>query len=269
LRFWQPTKCHEGHIHVHIHVEEEIKMYPNLLGEFLGTMTLVAFGDSVVANLLLKDTKGNGAGWVHVNMGWTFALVMGIYVSWAFGAPEADLNPVVTIFKLLVGGHYTTGQAIMTIVVEMAGGVAGGVIVYLLYLNHWAVTADPGFKLAVFSTGPARRDFKANFITEVIATFFLIMGIQAIAKNMGSNETNVFLLPLMVGGLLYVLGAGMGGTTGYALNPARDMGPRIAHAILPIPGKGSNDWQYGIVIATGGPLVGALLSVLAFKASGF
>jgi glycerol uptake facilitator protein len=244
-------------------------MYPNLIGEFLGTMTLIALVDSVVANLLLKDTKGNGAGWVHVSMGWTFALMMGIYVSWAFGAPEADLNPAVTIFKLFVGGHYTTMQAIVTIVAEMAGGVAGGAIVYLFYLNHWAVTEDPGLKLGVFATGPARRNLSANFISEVIATFFLVMGIQAIAKNMGSNETNVFLLPFMVGGLLYVLGAGMGGTTGYAMNPARDMGPRIAHAILPIPGKGSNDWQYGLIIATAGPIAGALLSVVAFKASGF
>lgn len=242
-------------------------MYPNLLGEFLGTMTLIAFGDAVVANLVLKDTKGNGAGWVHVNLGWTFALMMGIYTAWAFNAPEADLNPVVTLFKLFIGGHYTTAQAIATMVAEMAGGVVGGVIVYLLYLNHWAVTQDPGLKLAVFSTGPARRDFKANFITEVIGTFFLVMGIQAIAKNLGSSETNVFLLPFMVGGLLYVLGAGMGGPTGYALNPARDMGPRIAHAILPIPGKGDNDWSYGLLIATGGPVVGALLAVMAFKAS--
>jgi glycerol uptake facilitator protein len=245
-------------------------MYSNLLGEFLGTMTLVTFGDSVVANLVLKDTKGNGAGWVHVSWGWAFALMMGIYVSWAFGAPEGDLNPVVTLFKLLIGGHYdSVAHALATMVAEVAGGVAGGVIVYLLYLNHWAPTEDPGLKLAVFATGPARRDLGANFLTEVIATFFLIMGIQAIAKNMGQGDTSPFLLPFMIGGLLYVLGAGMGGTTGYGMNPARDMGPRIAHAILPIPGKGDSDWQFGFAVATAGPLVGALLSVAAFKAAGF
>ncbi|GHV27708.1 major intrinsic protein [Synergistales bacterium] len=250
-------------------------MFPNLLGEFLGTMTLVAFGDSVVANLVLKDTKGNGAGWVHVNWGWAFGLMMGIYVAWAYGAGEADLNPAVTIFKFLVGGHYDSiAQVIATIAAEVAGGVAGGVVVYLLYLNHWACTEDPGLKLAVFSTGAARRDYGANFLTEVIATFFLIMGIQAIVKCLGpagsdANVVNLNLLPFMIGGLLYALGAGMGGTTGYGMNPARDMGPRIAHAILPIPGKGSSDWQWGFIVATAGPIVGGLLAVAAFKASGW
>jgi glycerol uptake facilitator protein len=248
-------------------------MFPNLLGEFLGTMTLVAFGDSVVANLVLKDTKGNGAGWVHVNWGWSFALMMGIYVAWAFSAGEADLNPAVTLFKLLVGGHYSAAQAIATMVAEVAGGVVGGVVVWALYLNHWAATEDPGLKLAVFATGPARRDLGANFVTEVIATFFLIMGIQAIVKALGTEpaatQVNLNLLPFMIGGLLYALGAGMGGATGYGMNPARDMGPRIAHAILPIPGKGSNDWQFGFSVATAGPIVGALISVAAFKAAGW
>jgi glycerol uptake facilitator protein len=244
-------------------------MYSNLMGEFLGTLTLVAFGDSVVANLVLKDTKGNGAGWVHVNWGWSFGLMMGIFAAWAFKAPEADLNPAVTIFKLLVGGHYDVAQAVATIVAEMAGGVAGGIVVYFLYSNHWAVTDDPGLKLAVFSTGPARRDVFANFLTEVIATFFLIMGIQCIVRNMGTNEVNTFLLPFMIGGLLYGLGAGMGGPTGYGMNPARDMGPRIAHAILPIPGKGTNDWSWGLSVATAGPIVGALLSVAAYKLAGW
>jgi glycerol uptake facilitator protein len=248
-------------------------MYPNLLGEFLGTMTLVAFGDAVVANLVLKDTKGNGAGWVHVSWGWAFALMMGIYVAWAFGAPEADLNPVVTLFKLLIGGHYDVAQAIVTMFAEVAGGVAGGVVVYFTYLNHWEATEDPGLKLAVFSTGPARRNYGANFLTEVIATIFLIMGIQCIVKSLGSEpaatQVNLNLLPFMIGGLLFVLGAGFGGPTGYGMNPARDMGPRIAHALLPIPGKGGNDWEFGLKVATAGPIVGALISVLAYKLSGF
>ncbi|MDR3320920.1 MAG: aquaporin family protein [Synergistaceae bacterium] len=245
----------------------------NLLGEFLGTMTLVAFGDSIVANLVLSDTKGNGAGWVHVNWGWSFGLMMGIYVAWAFGAAEADLNPAVTLFKFLVGGHYTAVQIIPTMLAELAGGAAGAVVVYFLYLNHWAPTEDPGLKLAVFSTGPARRDLGANFLTEVIATFFLIMGIQAIVKQLGTEpaaaQVNLNLLPFMIGGLLYALGAGMGGPTGYGMNPARDMGPRIAHALLPIPGKGPNDWEFGLAVATAGPFVGALISVAAFKAAGW
>ncbi|MDR3076825.1 MAG: aquaporin family protein [Synergistaceae bacterium] len=248
-------------------------MYSNMLGEFLGTMTLVTFGDSVVANCVLTDTKGNGAGWVHINWGWAFGLMMGVYVAWGFGAPEADLNPAVTLFKLLVGGHYDTSRAIATMIAEMAGGVAGGVVVYLLYLNHWAATDDPGLTLAVFSTGPGRRNLGANCLTEVLATFFLIMGLQCLAKSIGSDpvasQVNNHLLPLILGGLLYALGSGFGGPTGYGMNPARDMGPRIAHAILPIPGKGGNDWQFGLRVATAGPIIGALLAVAAFKLSGF
>jgi glycerol uptake facilitator protein len=244
-----------------------MNMYSNLLGEFLGTMTLVSFGDGVVANLLLKDSKGNGAGWVHVNWGWAFSVMMGIFVASAYGAAEADINPAVTIFKLLAGtAGYTVSQAVLTIVAQMAGGIAGGVIVYLLYSNHWEATEDPGLKLAVFSTGPGRRNITANFMTEVIATVFLIMGIMCIFhKNNGVQQ----LGPFLVAGLIYVLGSAMGGPTGYALNPARDMGPRIAHAILPIPGKGKNDWQYGLMVATAGPIAAALICVFLYKLSGF
>ena len=246
-------------------------MYPNLLGEFLGTMALVSFGDGVVANLLLKDSKGNGAGWVHVNWGWAFSVMMGVFVATAYGAPQADINPAVTLFKLLAGtAGYDFAQAVLTIVAQMAGGVVGGVIVYLLYFNHWAATEDPGLKLAVFSTGPARRDLRANFVTEVIATIFLIMGIQCIFhvnSNIGGFNPNIG--PFMVGGLIYVLGSAMGGPTGYSLNPARDLGPRIAHAFLPIPNKGGSDWQYGIIVAAGGPIVAALICVFLFMISGF
>lgn len=246
--------------------------YSNLMGEFLGTMTLVSFGDAVVANLVLKDTKGNGAGWVHVNWGWAFALMMGIYVAWGFGAPEADLNPVVTLFKLIVGGHYSIPQAAATMMAEFAGGIVGGVVVYVLYLNHWAATEGADVKLAVFSTSPGRRNLGANFLTEALATFFMIMGIQCIVRSLGSEpaaqQVNKYLMPLIIGGLLYVLGSGFGGPTGYAMNPARDLGPRIAHAILPIPAKGKSDWQYGFAVATAGPIFGAILSVAAFKMAG-
>lgn len=235
-------------------------MYSNLLGEFVGTMVLCAFGNTVVANLVLKDTKGHGAGWVHVNWGWSFGLMMGIFAAWAFGAPQADLNPAVTIFKTL-NGVYTVPQAVATCIAEVIGGVAGGVVAYLTYLNHWAVTDDAGAKLAVFATGPARRDIGANFITEMLATIFLIAGIMVLVKG----EVPGYLLPFMIGGLLYALGAGFGGPTGYGMNPARDMGPRIAHAILPIPGKGGNDWGYGLIVATGGPIVGGLIAFAICK----
>jgi glycerol uptake facilitator protein len=228
-------------------------------------MTLTAFGCGVVANAVLKDTKGNSAGWVHINWGWAFSVMMGVYVAGAFGAPQGDINPAVTLFKFLAGtAGYTFIQAVFTMLVQFAGGTAGGMIVYLLYLNHWEVTENPGLKLAVFGTGPARRNLGANCLTEVIATFFLIMGIMCIVQgNPGA------LTPFLVGGLIYVLGSAMGGPTGYSMNPARDLGPRLAHALLPIPGKGTNDWQYGIMVAAGGPIVGALIAVFAYMLAGF
>lgn len=240
-------------------------MYSNLLGEFVGTMLLCAFGNGVVANLVLADTKGNGAGWVHVNWGWAFGLMVGIFGAWALGAPQADLNPAVTLFKTL-GGVYTIPQAIATCVAEVAGGVAGGVFAYISYSNHWEVTKDPGLKLAVFATGPARRNYTANFISEVLATFMLIFGIMVIVNKAG--EVPKYLVPFMIGGLLYAIGAGFGGTTGYGMNPARDMGPRIAHAILPIPGKGGSDWEFGLKVATAGPLVGGVVTFFICRALG-
>lgn len=237
-------------------------MYSNLFGEFMGTMVLCAYGNTVVANLLLKDAKGNGAGWVHVNWGWSFGLMMGIFTAWACGAPQGDLNPAVTIFKFLAGGIYTLPQAVATCIAEIAGGVAGGVVCYLTYLNHWGPTEDPGLKLAVFATVPARFDKKANFITEVIATFFLIFGIFTIVAT---PEIPGFIIPFLIGGLLYALGAGFGGPTGYGMNPARDLGPRIAHAILPIPGKGDSGWDYA-PIPFAAPIVGGLVALVVCKA---
>ncbi|MDR1649234.1 MAG: aquaporin family protein [Synergistaceae bacterium] len=243
-------------------------MYPNLLGELIGTMVLIIFGDGVVANLLLKDSKGNGAGWVHICLGWAFAVTFGIFAAWSFGAGEADLNPAVTLFKGL-SGVYPGGvpQIVATMIAELIGGILGGVIVYLMYSNHWAATEDPGLKLAVFSTGPARRNLPANVLTEVIATSVFIISIQAIFKGTTTSggEVPVFMIPLLVGFLVFVVGAACGGPTGYSLNPARDMGPRIAHAILPIPGKGSNDWEFGIISASGGPFAGALVAFVLWK----
>lgn len=240
-------------------------MYSNLFGEFVGTMVLCAFGNATVANLVLKDTKGNGAGWVHVNFGWAFGLMVAIFAAWAMGAPQGDLNPAVTLFKTL-GGVYTIPQAAATMAAELLGGTAGACVAYLAYLNHWGATEDPVLKLAVFSTIPARRDFVANFITEVICTVVLICGIMVIVNKAG--EVPKYLVPFMIAGLLYALGAGFGGSTGYAANPARDMGPRIAHAILPIPGKGNNDWQYGLTVATLGPIAGGFVAFAISRLTG-
>jgi glycerol uptake facilitator protein len=231
-------------------------------------MVLVTLGDGVVANLLLKDSKGNGAGWIHICWGWTFSVMFGIYAAWAFGAGEADLNPAVTLFKGL-SGVYEGGipQVAATIIAEVIGGILGGVVVYVMYSNHWAATDDPGLKLAVFSTTPARRNLSANFITEVIATTLFIVGVQTIFKGTTTSggEVPVFMIPFFVGCLIFVMGAACGGPTGYSLNPARDMGPRIAHAILPIPGKGGNDWQFGLVSGTAGPLGGAVVAYILWR----
>jgi glycerol uptake facilitator protein len=234
-------------------------------------MALVIFGDGVVANLVLKDSKGNGAGWIHVCWGWAFAVTFGIYTAWAFGAPQGDLNPAVTLFKG-IRGVYPGGiaQVIATMAAELVGGILGGIVVFFLYSNHWAATEDPGLKLAVFSTGPARRNIGANFLTEVIATAVFIVSIQTIFKGteLTGGDVPVYMIPVLVGFLIFVMGAACGGPTGYSLNPARDIGPRIAHAILPIPGKGSNDWQYGLICAAAGPFVGGLVAVALWGLAG-
>jgi glycerol uptake facilitator protein len=152
-------------------------------------------------------------------------------------------------------------------IAELIGGILGGVIVYAMYSNHWAATEDPGSKLGVFATTPARRNLSANFLTEAIATAVFIIGIQTIFKGTTTSGGQVptFMVPLLVGFLIFAMGASCGGPTGYALNPARDMGPRIAHAILPIPGKGSNDWQFGLISATAGPFVGGIVAFVLWK----
>ncbi|CUH94354.1 putative glycerol uptake facilitator protein [Propionispora sp. 2/2-37] len=238
----------------------------NLFGEFFGTMVLIIFGGGVVANVLLKDSKGNGGGWIVITAGWAFAVSLGVFAAQATGAPQADLNPAVTFAKLLAGGVYATDQALFTMAAEMAGAFVGAVIVWLAYLPHWEITDDPGLKLAVFSTGPAVRNTMANFLCEVIATAMLMLGIWVIfSKATGSIPPGVG--PYLVGILIWALGLSLGGPTGYALNPARDLGPRIAHAVLPIAGKGSSDWGYAWIPVVA-PMVGGGIAYVIAKASG-
>jgi len=240
----------------------------NLFGEFFGTMILLTFGCSVVACCLLKESKGNGGGWIVITTGWALAVLMGVFGAVAAGAPQADLNPAVTFFKMLLG-VYTVPQAIATMCAEMAGGIAGGVLTWLLYLPHWEVTEDPGLKLAVFSTGPAIRNTFANILCEIIATAFLLIGIFTIFSKgvTGTAGFSAGVGPYMVAMLIWALGLSLGGPTGYALNPARDLGPRIAHAILPIAGKGSSDWAYSWIPVVG-PMIGAGVAFVVCKAAG-
>ena len=236
----------------------------NLLGEFMGTMVLIVFGAGVCCTCSLEKSKGLGGGWICIVFGWGFAVTFGVFTSATLGAPQADLNPAVTLGKTLAG-VYTFSEFISTSLVQILGAALGAAIVWLAFLPHWSATSDPATKLGVFSTGPAIRSYCANFICEAIATFFLMFGIWMIfAKNPGIPPA---FGPYIVGILIVALGLSLGGPTGYAMNPARDLGPRIAHAILPIAGKGSSDWGYAWVPVVA-PLVGSALAYFVANACG-
>lgn len=235
------------------------------LGEFLGVATLIVFGDGVVANTLLKKSKAEGAGWINIITGWMVGVLAGVFVAVACGAPQADINPAVTFAKLL-NGVYSTPDAIIIMVSQIAGGFFGGVLVWLFFRGHWEISEDPGAKLAIFCTGPAIRNYSQNLFCEIVATFMLIFVIFAMfSKPIGAMMPGFG--PFMVAVLVWGLGASLGGTTGYAMNPARDLGPRIAHAVCPIAGKSSSDWGYSWVPVVG-PFIGGAVAFFIAKAIG-
>ncbi|MDM4761418.1 MIP/aquaporin family protein [Galbitalea sp. SE-J8] len=226
------------------------------LSEVVGTALLLLLGTGVVANVLLAKTKGNGGGFLLVNFGWGLAVFAGVVASQYSGA---QLNPAVSI-ALLVLGDITVAQFFIAVLAQLVGAILGAVLCWLSYRNHFDEEPDPGAKLAVFSTGPAIRSYGWNLITEIIATFVLVFGILAFSDaHFGEVAALGPLSALAVALLVVGIGASLGGPTGYAINPARDLGPRIAHAILPIKGKGSSDWSYSWVPVVG-PLVGGLLA---------
>ncbi|MBM3981051.1 MAG: aquaporin family protein [Planctomycetes bacterium] len=228
------------------------------LGEFLGTMTLIVLGGGVVAACLLEKSKAQNAGWLVIATGWALAVMCGVYVAKAAGAP-GYINPVGPVVGL-INQKLAFDKAALFIAAELAGAFVGAVVVWLHYLPHWAVTSDPGAKLAVFATGPAIRDLPANVRSEIIATFVLVF----VGTALDRAAPAVFGAPLG-GALVWSIGLSLGATTGYALNPARDLGPRLAHAVLPIAGKGGSDWGYAWVPIIG-PLVGGALGALVAKA---
>ena len=236
----------------------------NLVGEFLGTMFLIILGDGVVANVLLKKSKGENSGWIVITTGWAMAVMVGVFVAISAGAPQADINPAVTIGKWLILGVYPAGQAIATMLAQVVGAFVGGIIVWLAYFNHWGETEDAGLKLAVFSTGPAIRNTTWNVVTEIIGTMVLLIGVGAIFTGATGGAPASGLGPFLVGALVWGIGLSLGGPTGYAINPARDLGPRIAHQILPIPGKGDSDWGYGWIPVVA-PLIGGVLGALVWN----
>jgi len=235
------------------------------LAEFIGTALLVLLGDGVVANVVLSKSKAQNAGWMVVATGWGLAVTLSVYcVGWASGG---HLNPAVTI-ALAVLGRFEASQVPVYIAAQMGGAIVGAVLVWLAYLPHWRETSDPAAKRGVFCTAPAVRQTGANLLTEVIGTFVLVLGILAILSSKNLKVEHGFdtgLGPVLVGLLVLSIGVSLGGPTGYAINPARDLGPRIAHALLPIAGKGHSDWAYAWVPVLG-PIVGGTLGALVYRA---
>jgi glycerol uptake facilitator protein len=229
-----------------------------MLAEIVGTGLLIILGDGVVAGVLLSRSKAQNAGWIVITTGWALGVAVGVY---AIGSlTGAHLNPAVTIGFAATGfGGLTWDLVPWYIVGEMIGAFIGAAIVYLHYLPHWAATDDPGLKLAVFSTGPAIRSTGPNVVSEIIGTFMLVFGVMAIV----ANELAPGFAALLVGFLVWAIGLSLGGPTGYAINPARDLGPRIVHAVLPVPGKGTSDWAYSWVPVVG-PVIGGVLGGAAY-----
>ncbi len=234
------------------------------LAELVGTLLLVLLGDGVVANVVLNQTKGNQSGWIVITAGWAFAVAVAVYCT--VGISGAHLNPAVTL-GLAVIGKFEWALVAGYVGAQLAGAFLGAILVWLSYLPHWAPTSDQGSKLGVFATGPAIRNPVGNLICEIIGTTVLVLGVLAILSPVnlvpGSGFDKGFA-PALVGLLVWSIGLSLGGPTGYAINPARDLGPRLAHFILPIPGKGSSDWGYAWIPIVG-PLIGGVLGAVIYK----
>ncbi len=239
-----------------------------VLGEFLGTMVLVLLGDGVVAAVLLKRSKGEGSGWMVITAGWAFAVMAGVFTAIACGSSDAHINPAVTMGFALRDGNFVKFAPYLA--AQVLGGILGAALVWLHYFPHWKETPDASAKLGCFCTTPAIRNTVTNLLSEVIATFVLVFVVGAIfSKSASTAGPAAGLGPYLVGSLVWGIGLSLGGPTGYAINPARDLGPRIAHAILPIAGKGGSDWGYAPIPVIGpligGSMAGVLLRVLAIS----
>jgi glycerol uptake facilitator protein len=226
--------------------------------ETIGTALLILLGDGVVAAVLLSKSKAENSGWIVITWGWAMGVMVGVFAIAQFSG--GHLNPAVTFGFALIG-NTPWSDVPKYLIGEFAGAMIGATLVWLSYLSHWRETEDPGLKLAVFCTAPAIRNTAHNIITEIIGTFVLVFGVLAFFADKATAATG--LGGLLVGLLVLGIGLSLGGPTGYAINPARDLGPRIMHAILPIPGKGDSDWGYSWIPVVG-PLIGGALGALAF-----
>jgi len=236
-------------------------------GEFMGTAVLVLMGNGAVANVLLKKSKGEDAGWMAIATGWALAVMAGVFTAIACGSSDAHLNPAVTLGMAVKSGDYS--NVAPYIAAQMLGAILGATLVWLHYFPHWKETPDADRKLACFCTSPAIRNPGANLLSEIIGTFVLVLVVGAIfSKAVAAGGPSAGLGPYLVGSLVWGIGLSLGGTTGYAINPARDLGPRIAHALLPIAKKGGSDWSYaGVPIL--GPLIGGALAGVVIRIAHF
>jgi glycerol uptake facilitator protein len=237
-------------------------MLAKCFGEFMGTVVLILLGDGVVANVLLKRSKAEGAGWMVIASGWAFAVMAGVFTAIAFGSSDAHLNPAVTMGFALMSGQFAKFTPYL--LAQMAGAFVGAFLVWLHFLPHWKETPDQGLKLACFCTAPAIRSFGSNLISEILGTFVLVLVVGAIFSKAVAVPASG-LGPYLVAALVWGIGLSLGGTTGYAINPARDFGPRLAHALLPIADKGTSDWGYAIVPVLG-PIIGGGLAGMLLRA---
>lgn len=228
-----------------------------LLGEFIGTFVLVLLGDGVVAGVSLRKSKAEGSGWIAITLGWGLAVTLGVYAS-SFLSP-AHLNPAVSV-GMAIAGKFPWSSVIPYSIAQILGGLVGGIVVWIHYYPHWKETKDKDAILSTFATEPAIRNYSMNFISEVVGTAVLIFGLLAFTRGQFTQGLN----PIAVGVLITAIGLSLGGTTGYAINPARDLGPRLAHAMLPIANKGGSDWAYSWVPILG-PVVGAILGAICFN----
>ncbi len=228
----------------------------SLLAELIGTMLLIILGDGVVANVVLKKTKGNSSGWIVITTGW--ALAVAIPAAIFTSVSGALFNPALTI-ALAIVGQFTWSQVIPYIIAQLLGAFLGAVVVYITYYNHFEETEDQNSKLGVFCTIPEIEDHKINFLTEFIGTFVLTFAVLGI----GAQNIDYGVKVIIIGCLIWAIGLSLGGSTGYAINPARDFGPRLAHFLLPIPRKGSSKWEYAWIPIVA-PIIGAICGALVY-----
>ncbi len=233
-------------------------MMSEYLGEFTGTMILMVFGSGVVAGSVLKGSKSENAGWLTICVAWGLGVAFAVFAVGSISG--AHINPAVTL-GMAAGGNFPWAKVPGYILAQLAGAFTGSSLVWLHYRPHWGISGDPAAKLAIFSTIPAVRSYPDNLVSEVVGTFMLLFGLSFIGINHFADGLN----PLVIGAYIAVIGFSLGGTTGFAINPARDLGPRIAHFLLPIPGKGSSDWAYSWVPVVG-PIIGGIYGVLFYNA---